>query len=116
MSNLYFKIYLSPYGNSRHNLAVTKLSALLGGITSKSNSESFKMENMLQSHEKVCKKCFSRIAVSFQKENILQFNQHMKLDKVLYIIYADIQSLIKKIEGYKNLQQQKWANLFLADI
>ena len=59
---------------------------------------------------------FCRIAVSFQKENILQFNQHMKLDKVLYIIYADIQSLIKKIEGYKNLQQQKWANIFLADI
>ena len=58
MSNLYFKIYLSRYGNSRHNLAVTKLSALLGGITSKSNSESFKMENILQPHENVCKKCF----------------------------------------------------------
>ena len=29
-------------------------------------------------------------------DNILEFNQYMKSDKMLYIIYADFGSLIKK--------------------
>ena len=31
-----------------------------------------------------------------EKDNILEFNQYMKSDKMPYIIYADIESLIKK--------------------
>ena len=46
-----------------------------------------------------------------EKDNILEFNQHMKSDKMSYIIYADIESLIRKIDGcannLENLQQQK---------
>ena len=30
------------------------------------------------------------------KDNILEFNQNMKSDKMPYIIYADTESLIKK--------------------
>ena len=37
-----------------------------------------------------------------EKDNILEFNQHMKSDKVTYIIYADIESLIRKIDGCVN--------------
>ena len=37
-----------------------------------------------------------------QKDNILQFHQHMKLDKMPYIINADLESLIKKIDGCAN--------------
>ena len=33
-----------------------------------------------------------------EKDNILEFNQFMKSDKMLYIIYADIESLIKKLD------------------
>ena len=32
-----------------------------------------------------------------EKNNILEFNQYMKSDKMSYIIYADIESLNKKI-------------------
>ena len=32
----------------------------------------------------------------------LEFNQHMKSDKMLYIIYADMKSLIKTINGCSN--------------
>ena len=32
-----------------------------------------------------------------EKDNILELNQYMKSDKMPYIIYADIESLIKKI-------------------
>ena len=38
-----------------------------------------------------------------EKENeILKFNQYMKSDKIPYIIYADIESLIKAIDGCAN--------------
>ena len=33
---------------------------------------------------------------------ILQFNQYIKSDKLLYIIYADLESLIKNIDEYAN--------------
>ena len=46
-----------------------------------------------------------------EKDNILEFNQYIKSDKVTNIIYADIESLIRKTDGaqiiQKTLQQQK---------
>ena len=61
---------------------------------------SFRTENKLKTHEKVWKnKDFSGIIISSEKDKILQFNQYMKLDKIPYIIYADIESLIRKIDG-----------------
>ena len=37
-----------------------------------------------------------------EKDNILEFDQYMKSDKISYIIYADIDSLIKEIDGCTN--------------
>ena len=34
-----------------------------------------------------------------QTDNISKFEHYMKSDKILYIIYADMESLIKKING-----------------
>ena len=31
-----------------------------------------------------------------EKDNILEFNQYMNLDKISYIIYANIKTLMKK--------------------
>ena len=60
-------------------------------------------ENRLKSPEKVCKnEDFCEIAVSSEKDNVLEFNQYMRSDKMPYIIYADIESLIKKIDGCSN--------------
>ena len=42
-----------------------------------------------------------RIRIS-EKDNILEFNQYMNSDKMPYIIYADIESLIKKTDGCAN--------------
>ena len=83
-----------------------KLSALLTGITSKLNGDfyclnyihSFRTENELKSHEKVCKnKDFCGNVMPSEKVNILEFNQYMKSDKMPHIDYADIESLIKKM-------------------
>ena len=37
-----------------------------------------------------------------EKDNILEFKQNMKSDKMSHINYADIESLIKKIDGCAN--------------
>ena len=42
-----------------------------------------------------------------ENDDILEFNQYMKSDKMPYIIYADIEFLIRKIDAQiiqKNLQ------------
>ena len=59
-----------------HYLAVKKLYPLLHGIT-------FKTENKLKSHEKVCKnKDLCGIVMPSKKNYILEFNQYMKSDKM----------------------------------
>ena len=42
------------------------------------------------------------MTMSTEKDNLLELNQYMKLDKMPYIIYADIESSIKKIDGCAN--------------
>ena len=37
-----------------------------------------------------------------EKDNILEFNQYMKSDKMPDIVYADIESLNRKIDGCTN--------------
>ena len=41
------------------------------------------------------------------KDNILKFNQYMKSHGMPCIIYADLESLIKKIAGCTKIIQQK---------
>ena len=73
---------------------------------------SFRTENKLISHEKVCKnKDFCGIVMPSKKDNNLEFNQYMKSNKMPHIIYADIEPLIKKKLMHvqtiqKNLQHQ----------
>ena len=55
---------------------------------------------------------FVRIKISvgiemlLEKNNILKFNQYTKLDKMPYIIYADLECLVKRIEGCANNPQK----------
>ena len=70
-----------------HCLAVKNLSALLREITSKHHGDvhclnclhSFRTENKLKSHEKVCKnKDFCGIAMPSEKDKILEFKCYIK--------------------------------------
>ena len=38
----------------------------------------------------------------FDDTKILEFNQYQKSDKAPFIIYADLECIIEKIDGYKN--------------
>ena len=83
----------------------------LRGITSKHHSDfyclnclySFRTKNRIKSLEKVCEnKDFCGIVMPSEKDNILEFNQYKKSDKMSYTIYADIESLIRKINRWTN--------------
>ena len=83
----------------------------LRGITSKHHSDfyclnclySFRTKNRIKSLEKVCEnKDFCGIVMPSEKDNILEFNQYMKSDKMSYTIYGDIESLIRKINRWPN--------------
>ena len=94
-----------------HYLAVKSLTALLRRITSKHHCnfhclnclQSCRTENRFISHEKVCKnEDFCGIAMRSEKDKILKFKQYMKSSKIPYIIYAGIESSIRKINGCEN--------------
>ena len=58
---------------------------------------------MKTSYEKVCKnKDFCGIVIPKEKDKILELNQYTKSDKMQYIIYADIESLIRNMDGCFN--------------
>ena len=57
----------------------------------------------IKSHEKACEnKNFCGIIMSSKKDNILEFNQYIESDKMPYLIYTDMEPLIKKIDGCIN--------------
>ena len=68
---------------------------------------------------------FCETIMPSEKDNILEFNQFMKSDKIPYIIYGDIESLIRKwIDGCVNNAENssvtkiRWGGggIFLAEI
>ena len=78
-----------------------KLSALLRVILSKHDGDFyclncfhlFRTKNKLESHKKVCEnKEFCNVV----------YAQYCKSDKAQFIIYADLESLMEKIDGCKN--------------
>ena len=82
-----------------------KLSTFLRGISSKRHEDfyclnclhSFRTENKPKSYEKLCQNNdFFGIVMPAEKNKILKSNQYMKSDKMPYVIYADLESLIKK--------------------
>ena len=87
------------------------LSALLRGIRSKHNGDfycvncldSFATENKPESHKKACEnKDFCNVAMPSEDTKVLRFNQYLKSDKAPFLIYADLEFIIEKIDECKN--------------
>ena len=97
-------------GEKWHYLAVKSLSALFRKITGNNNGDfyqlncfrSYTTENKLKKH-KVCENhdyCYVEMP---QEENkILKYNQGKKSMKVPFIIYADFESLLEKMNTCHN--------------
>ena len=74
-----------------------------GGIYCLNCLHSFKTENKLKSHKKVCEsKDFCNIVMPSEDSKILEFNQYQKSYEAPFIIYTDLECTIEKIDGCKN--------------
>ena len=63
----------------------------------------FLTEKKLESHKKLCEnKNFCNVIKPSEDTKILEFNQYQIFDKATFIIYADPECIIEKIDGYKN--------------
>ena len=61
---------------------------------------SFCNRQILEPHKKVYRnKDFCNITMTFEDTKNVELNQYQKSDKAPFIIYADIESLIEKIDG-----------------
>ena len=98
-------------GEKWHYLAVKKLSALLRGITSNNHGDfyclnclhSYRTKEKLKKHEKVCNNhdyCYVKMPNELEK--ILKYNPGEKSLKVLFVIYADLECFLKKIDSCQN--------------
>ena len=98
-------------GEKWHYLAVKKVSSLLKGITSKDNGDfyclnyfnPYSTKEKLKQHRNVCENhdyCYVEMP---EKDNkILKYNYGEKSMKVPFIIYADIESLLEKMNTFHN--------------
>ena len=87
-----------------------KISALVKWIASKHVGgfclnwlDPFTTKNNIVSHKKLCEnKNLSGLVMPFDGNKMLEFNQYQKSDKTSFIIYANLESLIKKVDENKN--------------
>ena len=64
---------------------------------------SFRTKNKLESHTTACEdEDFCNVNMPSEDTKILEFNQYQKSDKAPFIIYADLECIIEKIDGWKN--------------
>ena len=93
-------------GKKCHYLAVKSLSALLRGITSNHNEESYCLncfhpystKNKLKKHEKVCNEhdyCY--VEMPNKDNKILEYNHGEKSLKAPFMIHADLECLLEKM-------------------
>ena len=117
----YIYIYISKYnhkcknqvillmitddGKRWHYLAVRSLSALLRGISSSNNGDFYCLNcfhsywtlNKLKKHERVCNNHdYCHIDMLEEGKNILKYSPGDKSLKAPFIIYADLECLLKK--------------------
>ena len=93
-------------GEKWHYLAVKSLSALLSGVTGNNHGDfyclncfrAYTTENKLESHKKVCENHDYRCEEMPNEDNkILKYNHGEKSMTALFIIYADLESLLEKM-------------------
>ena len=101
-----------------HYLAIKNISGLLRGITSKHNGDfyclncfhSYTSKRKLKKHKRVCKDHdFCDTIMPDEDNKILKYNPGEKSLKVPFIIYADLECLLKKINTCQNNPEKSYA-------
>ena len=92
-------------GENWHYLAVKSLSRLLRGIISNHDGDyyclncfhSYKTENKLKAHKKICQNNeYCNIEMPSPNNNLIKYNQGDKSLKLPFIIYGDLECILKK--------------------
>ena len=92
-------------GENWHYLAVKSLSRLLRGITSNHDGDyyclncfhSYRTENKLNVRKKVCEnRNYCKIEMPSNDNNFIKYNQGEKSLKLPFVIYADLECILKK--------------------
>ena len=98
-------------GEKWHYLTIKSLSALFRRITGNNNGDfnclncfqSYTTENRLKKHKKLCvNHDYCYVQMPEEDKKILKYNQGEKSMKVPFIIYADLESLIEKMNTCHN--------------
>ena len=104
-------LFMITDGKKWHCIVVKSLSKLLRGVSSNHDGNycclscfrSYRTENKLNAHKKVCEnhKCCN-IEMPTDKNNIIKYGQGEKTLKLPFIIYADLECLLEKISTCYN--------------
>ena len=98
-------------GENWHYFPVKSLSRLLRGITSNHDGDyyclncfhSYRTENKLNAHKKVCENHdYCNIEMLSNDNNLINYNKGEKSLKLSFIIYADLECLLEKISTCYN--------------
>ena len=98
-------------GKNWHYLTIKNLSGLLRGISSNHNSDyyclncfqSYRTGNKLNVHQKICENHdYCNIEMPSPNNNLIKYNQGEKSLELPFIIYADLECLLKKIDARQN--------------
>ena len=101
-------------GENWHYLAVKSLSRLLRGITSNHDGDyyclncfhSYRTKNKLDAHKKVCGNHeYCHVEMPNKDNNKIKYNQGEKSIKLPFIIYADLECLLEKIDTCYNPEE-----------
>ena len=108
-------------GENWHYLIVKNLSRLLRGITSNHDGDfyclkcfhSYRTKNKLDAHKKICENHeYCHIEMPTKDNNIIKYNQGEKSLKLPFIIYADLECLLEKINTcYNNPEESSTAKI-----
>ena len=102
---------MTSNGENWHYLVVKNLSRLLRGISSNHNSgyyclncfQSYRTESKLHAHKKICENYdYCNIEMPSPSNNIIKYNSGEKSLELPFIIYADLECLLKKIDTCYN--------------
>ena len=93
-------------GQKWHYLVVKNLSGLLRGITSNHKEDfyclncfhSYRTENKLEAHKKICENHdYCHAEMPTKNNNIIKYNHGEKSMKLPFVIYADLECLLEKM-------------------
>ena len=98
-------------GENWHHLVVKNLSGLLRGITSNHKENcyclncfcAYSTKNKLEAHKKICENHdYCHVEMPTKDNNTIKYNQGEKSIKLPFVVYADLECLLKKMDTCYN--------------